>query len=55
MSDEFICAKCGYRQEVEAIIGRDGSVVTMDEYVAALRMAGMVMMCSVCAPGDSDG
>jgi hypothetical protein len=48
-STKFTCAKCGDEREVE-MPEADADAVTVEEYTALLKMAGLILLCDDCAP-----
>jgi hypothetical protein len=48
-SAKFACAKCGDQREVE-MPEADAYPMTVEEYTALLKVAGMVLLCDNCAP-----
>jgi hypothetical protein len=52
----FTCSRCGHAQEVESITTPDGRNVPVEEYMTALAVAGMVLVCDSCLPfpGNED-
>jgi hypothetical protein len=53
-SAKFTCGKCGDKREVE-MPEADADPVTIEEYTALLKMAGMVLLCDHCAPPGTSG
>lgn len=51
---ELTCAKCGHRAEVSLTDERDGQPISVEEYMAALELADMVLLCDKCAQRDLD-
>lgn len=51
-STKFACAKCGAEREIE-IPDADADPVTVEDYTALLKVAGMVLLCDDCAPHGS--
>jgi hypothetical protein len=65
-SAKFACVKCGDEREVERpeayadpveveMPDADAYLMTVEEYTALLKMAGMVLLCDDCAPHGTSG
>jgi hypothetical protein len=54
MTDQsLVCDNCGYESPVESLTLDDGETMTVDEYVALIRMVGGKLLCGPCS-GDPE-
>lgn len=52
MAEKLTCERCGYTEDVEFPVDENGRTITAAEYVAALKAAGIPVLCSGCAGDD---
>jgi hypothetical protein len=48
----LICDRCGYESPVESLSTPDGETMTVDEYVALVRMVGGELLCGSCSGSE---